>query len=1049
MVIKAKMRITLDDDDFNRIETEVLEKWKRDNIVYSSFNNEQKFIFYDGPPFANGLPHYGHLLTGFIKDLFARYHTMQGKRVDRRLGWDCHGLPAEMYAEKKLNISGRIAIEQYGVANFNNYCKSSVLKYTNEWHNYIIRQGRWINIKNDYKTMDKNYMESVIWAFKELYEKGLIYQSMRVMPYSWACETPVSDFETRMDHSYKEKNSKAITLGFRLMNGHKIVKGYKSVLLAVWTTTPWTLPSNLAIAINSNINYVIIEKEDIAIIIAETLLIKYTKELGNNIIKKLKGHDLIGLSYYPLFDYFKDHINAFQILHAEFVTTTDGTGIVHIAPGFGENDQMLCNRHNIKLVCPIDDNGKFTFPVTEYIGKHVFETSDMIIKKLKKLHLWIKTEQYIHQYPHCWRTDTPLIYRAVPSWYLKVQAIKDKMLQNNDQINWIPGHIKKGLFGKWLKDAKDWSISRNRFWGCPIPVWKSDDPKYPCTEVYGSIKEIEDTFGVKVKDLHRPYIDILTKPNPKDPTGKSKLRRIPEILDCWFESSAMPFAQAHYPFENKLWFENNFPADFVVEYLAQTRGWFYTLLVLSTALFNKPPFLNCICHGVILSDTGAKLSKRLNNYLDPKEIFIKYGADSMRWFMVSSPVMIGQELFIDQGAECIKSIVKSALKPLWNAYNFFSIYTNADQVKAELKFNSINILDRYIISKLVTVVKVIKSSLDNYDTISATNTAEKFLEILNNWFIRRSRERFWRHQKDRDKIEAYNTLFSVLHVFVRSIAPLMPFLSEAIFMNIDSCSSSVHLEKFPDLSQCHCDKLLIQDMEKIRDACSAALRIRNNKKIKIKQPLSRVTFIGVTNNNFSEELQQLILDEINVKHWSNLGEKEIKKYADYKIKINFSTLAKKYPHKIQDVVFANKSKNWKIVNNKIQIAGISLDDEDYLLQLEPKKLYKDRISALSGGDSLVLLDLEINEELQSEGIARNIIRIIQQQRKDMNFKITDKIFLVLNSKSSTINQSIAKWSYYIQEQTLATEITDKIRPNVKIKNCLLEVSSFNLQILRP
>ena len=1042
------MIITLNDDDFNRIEIEVLKKWEKENIAYKSLDNKQEFVFYDGPPFANGLPHYGHLLTGFIKDSFARYHTMKGKRVDRRLGWDCHGLPAEMYAEKKLNISGRVAIEKYGVTNFNNYCKASVLKYTDEWHNYIIRQGRWVNIKNDYKTMDKNYMESVIWAFKELYKKKFIYQSMRVMPYSWACETPVSDFETRIDHSYREKNTKTVTLGFPLCNGHKMIEGCKSVSLAVWTTTPWTLPSNLAIAVNTNIDYVVVKKNNVGIIIAEKLLDRYKKELGNNIVKKLKGQDLIGLDYYPPFNYFKNHINAFQILNAEFVTTTDGTGIVHIAPGFGENDQVLCDNHNIKLVCPIDDSGKFIFPVTDYIGKHVFETNDIIIKKLKKLYLWIKTEQYIHQYPHCWRTDTPLIYRAVPSWYLKVQDIKEKMLKNNDQINWIPKHVQKGLFGNWLKNAKDWSISRNRFWGCPIPVWQSDNPKYPCTEIYGSITEIEDAFGVKVQDLHRPYIDSLTKLNPKDPTGKSKLIRVPEILDCWFESASMPFAQVHYPFENKLWFKNHFPADFVVEYLAQTRGWFYTLIVLSTALFDKPPFLNCICHGVILSDTGQKLSKRLSNYLDPRQVFTSYGADSMRWFMISSPVMIGQELFIDQNAECIKNVVRSTLKPLWNAYNFFSIYAKADKVRAELKFDSINILDRYIISKLVTVVETIKLSLDRYDTISATKSTEKFLEILNNWFIRRSRERFWRHQQDKDKIQAYNTLFSVLHVLVRAIAPLLPFLSEAIFTNISVSSSSVHLEKFPDLSKHPCDKSLIQNMEKIRNACSTALRIRNNNKIKIKQPLLQVTFIGVTDNNFSKELRQLVLDEINVKHWTNLGKEEIKNYADYKIKINFSSLAKKCPNKIQEIVVANKSKNWKIINGKIHIAGIFLDNEDFFLQLDPKKQYKETISALPEGDSLVLLNLVIDKELQYEGIARNIVRIIQQQRKDMDLKITDRILLVLNSKSIMINQSVAKWSQYIQEQTLAIKITDEIHINIKTKNCLMEVGSFSLQILK-
>ena len=1049
MFISSKDSIKLDTDDFSKIEKSVLKKWQEENTFLKTLKGNEEFIFYDGPPFANGLPHYGHLLTGFIKDLFGRYQTMRGKKVDRRFGWDCHGLPAEMYAEKKLNISGKIAIEDYGIEKFNNYCKESVLKYTNEWQDYVTRQARWVDFGNDYKTMDKNYMESVIWAFKELHNKGLVYQSMKVMPYSWACETPVSDFETRIDNSYREKHSKAVTLGFELIEGDQIIKGYKSVLLAVWTTTPWTLPSNLAIAVGENIDYVVVEKEGVAIIIAENLLSKYEKELGNYIIKKIKGADLIGLKYVPVFSYFKDQQNAFSIFHADFVTTDDGTGIVHIAPGFGEDDQILCEKNNIELVCPVDSAGKFTYPVEEYVGKQVFETNEDIIISLKNQNLWIKTEQYIHNYPHCWRTDTPLIYKAVPSWYVKVTAIKDKMIKNNQEINWIPGHIKSGLFGKWLENARDWSISRNRFWGCPIPVWQSDDPEYPHIEVYGSIKEIEEAFDTKVKDLHRPYIDSLTKPNPTDPTGRSKLRRVPEILDCWFESGSMPYAQMHYPFENKDRFENNFPADFIVEYLAQTRGWFYTLIVLSTALFDKPPFLNCICHGVILGDGGQKLSKRLKNYPDPKEVFEKYGADAMRWFMMSSSVMKGQELVMDKNADGIKEAVKSTLKPLWNAFHFFSIYSKADKIQSELDLNSTNILDKYIISKLVDVVETIKASLDEYDTVCATKSAEEFLEILNNWYIRRSRERFWRHQKDQDKIYAYNTLYSVLHILVRAIAPLLPMISEAIFSNLDTNSSSVHLEKFPNLDTYSYNKALILNMEKVRDACTTALRIRNDQKIRIRQPLSKVTFIGVADSSLSEELKQLVLDEINVKSWANLGKEEIIKYADYKIKINFSVLAKRLPEKIKDIINANKAGDWKIVGDEIEIAGSLLSNNEFDLKLKAKEQYKNNIGALSTNDALVLVDLDINKELELEGIARDIVRSIQQTRKDMDLEITDRIILEIVSDDVMINQSIENWTEYIKEQTLVDEIKNGFEEVLGgQKNIIIESGSFNLKITK-
>ncbi|WP_236869969.1 isoleucine--tRNA ligase [Candidatus Bandiella numerosa] len=1048
MTINSKDPIKLDTDDFSQIEKSVLKKWQEENTFLNTLKGDEEFIFYDGPPFANGLPHYGHLLTGFIKDLFARYQTMRGKRVDRRFGWDCHGLPAEMYAEKKLNISGKIAIENYGIEKFNNYCKESVLKYTNEWQEYVTRQARWVDFDNDYKTMDKNYMESVIWAFKKLHNKGLIYQSMKVMPYSWACETPVSDFETRIDNSYREKHSKAVTLGFELIDGAQIIKGYKSVLLAVWTTTPWTLPSNLAIAIGKEIDYVVLEKDGVAIIIAENLLPKYEKELGNDIVKRIKGADLVGLKYNPPFRYFKGHKNAFVIFHADFVTTEDGTGAVHVAPGFGEDDQILCEKNDIELVCPVDSAGKFTYPVEEYIGKQVFETNEDIIIRLKNQNLWIKTEQYIHNYPHCWRTDTQLIYKAVPSWYVKVTAIKDRMIKNNQEINWIPDHIKSGLFGKWLENARDWSISRNRFWGCPIPVWQSDDPEYPHMEVYGSIKEIEEAFDVKVKDLHRPYIDSLTKPNPKDPTGKSKLRRVPEILDCWFESGSMPYAQVHYPFENKDWFENHFPADFIVEYLAQTRGWFYTLIVLSTALFDKPPFLNCICHGVILGDGGQKLSKRLKNYPDPKEVFEKYGADAMRWFMMSSPVMRGQELVIDKNADGIKEAVKSTLKPLWNAFHFFSIYSKADKIQAKLDVNSINILDKYIISKLVDTIEIIRSSLDEYDTVCATKSAEEFLEVLNNWYIRRSRERFWRHQKDQDKIYAYNTLFSVLHIFVRAIAPLLPMISEAIFLNLDNDSSSVHLEKFPNLDAYLYNKSLVLNMEKVRDACTTALRIRNDQKIRIRQPLSKVTFIGVTDSSLSEELKQLVLDEINVKSWANLGKEEITKYADYKIKINFSVLAKRLPEKIKEIITANKSGDWKIVGDKIEIAGNLLSHDEFDLKLEAKEQYKNNISALSTNDALVLIDLDINKELELEGIARDIVRAIQQTRKDIDLEITDKIIVNIFSDDEIINQSVDSWTEYIKEQTLAVEIKNSSDGFEGQNDMKIESGTFKFKITK-
>ncbi|MEG8230682.1 isoleucine--tRNA ligase, partial [Candidatus Rickettsia tasmanensis] len=636
--------------DFAGLEREILKFWQDNNIFQKSIddrNGESEFIFYDGPPFANGLPHYGHLLTGFIKDVYARYQTVKGKKVERRFGWDCHGLPAEMQSEKKLGISGRLAIANFGIEKFNAHCRASVMKYANDWEEYVTRQARWVDFKNSYKTMDKNFMESVLWVFKELYNKGLLYESMRVMPYSWACETPLSNFETRLDNSYRERADKAVTVSFVLCHPVATTTGFfKEYRILAWTTTPWTLPSNLALAVGSNIDYALVPKNDVCYIIAASSVSKYAQELGlsgEENFEIIKGSELQGLNYKSLFDYFENHPNSFKIFAGDFVVEGDGTGVVHMAPGFGEDDQILCESKGIELVCPVDNSGKFTKEIPDLEGLQVFDANDKIIIKLKEQGNWLKTEQYIHNYPHCWRTDTPLIYKAVPSWYVKVTQFKDRMVELNQQINWIPFHVKDNLFSKWLENARDWSISRNRFWGTPLPIWKSDDPKYPRIDVYGSIEELEKDFGVKVTDLHRPFIDELTRPNPNDPTGKSTMSRIEDVFDCWFESGSMPYGQAHYPFKNKEWFEDHFPADFIVEYSAQTRGWFYTLMVLSTALFDRPPFLNCICHGVILDATGQKLSKRLNNYADPLELFDKYGSDALRVTMLSSNVVKGQE----------------------------------------------------------------------------------------------------------------------------------------------------------------------------------------------------------------------------------------------------------------------------------------------------------------------------------------------------------------------------------------------------------------------
>ncbi|MFO0109764.1 MAG: isoleucine--tRNA ligase, partial [Alphaproteobacteria bacterium] len=1119
--------------DFAALEEEVLQSWARDKTFEQSVEQRDPanaYVFYDGPPFANGLPHYGHLLTGYVKDAVARYQTMRGHRVERRFGWDCHGLPAEMGAEKELGISGRAAITEYGIGKFNEYCRSSVMKYTSEWEYYVTRQGRWVDFKHDYKTMDKGFMESCLWAFKELWNKGLVYESMRVMPYSWAAETPVSNFETRIDNATRPREDKAAYVKFRLTaeSADKLRRSgapdAKEYYLIAWTTTPWTLPSNLALAVNKGLDYRLTRIGNDYLITSDAA--KLLADTGDGFYLGIKGADLLGLTYEPLFPYFADTPNAFRVLDGSaFVSDGDGTGIVHMAPGFGEDDQKCCAENGIEVIVPVDEKGRYTDavydlpptgaqsgaptppqggssysllqahdslrggssssllqerdvlrgaknfssppegeqalpsqsrggyeailtryarvmrkeptpweqklwerlkgeqlggykfrrqqPIGSYIAdfynpdkqliieldgsQHADSVADnardaalhglgyqllrfwnnevdanlngvcerilealentphrraqvrvdspsggecavgmlrlaglnviaekaayteadkanhisekdvekfglanmRILRWLKANGKLVKDEVITHNYPHCWRTDTPLIYRAMSSWYINLnepvaalnhQSVKQVMAANNQQITWIPDHVKNGQMGKGIESAPDWSISRNRFWGTPIPIWKSASGKI---HVCGSIEEIERLSGQKVTDLHRPVIDdIVLKIEGEE------YRRIDDVFDCWFESGAMPFAQLHYPFENKERFERAFPADFITEYIAQTRGWFYTLQVLSAALFGKAPFKNCICHGVVIDEeTGLKYSKRLKNYKDPKEVMHHYGADALRWMMLASPVMRGADLAVDPDGKFIRDVVRLHIKPIWNAYNFFTLYANADGVKAQMVTGdtsspATHLLDRYILAKCRAAVERVRASLDAYDTPGACEAISGFFEVLNNWYIRRSKERFWAEIKVTDpsspsydgfavasKQAAYDTLFTVLNVMMRAAAPLLPFTAEAVYrglnftphqttMSFDSPSGgelskprsplegepasaragggiiSVHLQDFPEMEALQDAQALITQMDWVQDVCNAASAIRNKQNIRNRQPLRSLKIVG-------------------------------------------------------------------------------------------------------------------------------------------------------------------------------------------------------------
>ncbi|RZP12938.1 MAG: isoleucine--tRNA ligase [Chloroflexi bacterium] len=1028
--------------NFPRVEESILKKWDKEKTFEKSISNRDgsnEFVFYDGPPFANGLPHYGHILTGFVKDIIPRFQTMKGSKVDRVFGWDCHGLPAEMESEKELGITGRKQIQEFGVEKFNNHCQESVMKYTKEWEVTVGRQARWVDFENDYKTMDLDYMESVMWAFKQLWNKGLVYEKDRVMPYSWKAETPLSNFETRLDDSYRERKDPAVTVKFEIdATDVDFGNDNKSYLLA-WTTTPWTLPSNLACAVGKDIDYSIINLNNENLIIASSVLENFKDVLEDSkTIKVIKGENIIGTKYFPLFDYFIGTKNAFRVLEADFVNTEEGTGIVHMAPGFGEDDQLVCEENGIPIVCPVDDQGRFTKEVKDYENLLVFEANEKIISDLKNKNIIIKKQNYLHNYPHCWRTDEPLIYKSVNSWYVEVSSFKDRMVELNQDISWTPDHIKDGTFGKWLAGARDWSISRNRFWGTPIPVWKSNDPKYPRIDVYGSLDELEKDFGVRPENLHRPHIDKLIRPNPDDPTGKSQMVRVTEVFDCWFESGSMPFAQVHYPFENKNWFESHFPADFIVEYIGQTRGWFYTMMVLSTAIFDKPPFKNCICHGIVLDSNGVKLSKKLRNYPEPEMIWDKYGADSLRWFLSSSPVLKGQNLQMDMEGKGISDAQRLIITPLWNAFYFFCLYANAENISAKENYKSKNPLDIYALLKTKELVENIETNLSKYDISSACQAVPNFIDAINNWYIRRSRPRFWKHADDTDSRNAYDTLYTILLNTTKVLSPLMPLISEEIYTKLTSLES-VHLCDWPKSDNFPNDSKFLEQMDLVRDVSSAGLGIRKTNNIRVRQPLKEIIIAG-DNIGWLKDFENYILEEVNAKNMI-LDENSDSLYRN-KIKINLRKMGPQLGKNTRKYMEAANNYNWTMNSNKtIDILDIVLKEDEYFLEKESNPGTETR--EINDGKIVISLNIDIDQDLKIEGIARDILRAVQNKRKDENLDISDNINIKIYG-ANIVQETVSRHGEYISNNSLAEKIEF-----CEVKGNLIKISddlSVNLQI---
>lgn len=995
--------------DFVELEKEVLKFWEQNNTFEKSVRNRDgaaEFVFYDGPPFANGTPHYGHIMVSYVKDVVARFQTMNGKKVERRLGWDCHGLPAEMSAEKQLGVSGRKQIEEYGIEKFNDFCRSDVLKYSGIWVDMFKRIGRWVDFSHDYKTMDLPFMESVINNFKQLYDKGLVYEDYRVLPYSWAAQTPLSNFE--VNQGYQDKTDNAITVMFNLENGMKML---------VWTTTPWTLPSNLMLAVGKDIDYTVLEENGQKYILAKALLGRYKKQLENAVeVETIKGSELIGLSYTPMFPYFEHLKNqgAFKVLNGEFVSTEDGTGIVHIAPGFGQDDFEACRacNENFPVVCPVDEAGCFTSEVTDYAGIQVFEANEIIMQYLKQNGLLVKKEQYTHSYPFCWRTDTPLIYKAMSSWFVKVTDFRDNMVENNQKINWVPEHIKDGRFGKWLEGARDWSISRNRFWGTPIPVWKSDNPKFPRIDVFGSVAEIKAKTGIEVTNLHKPYIDDVVYPNPDDPSGKTMMRRVSDVFDCWFESGSMPYAQVHYPFENKDWFEAHFPADFIVEGIDQTRGWFYTLTVLSTALHNCPAFKNCICTGLVMAEDGQKQSKRLKNYPDPAEVLDNIGSDALRWFLISSPVLKGGNVAMDREGKEIAKAARFALIPLWNAFYFFTLYANAEQYQAKEIAGSSESMDNYILAKLKHLHLSVKQGMENYDISLATNETAAFMEVLNNWYIRRSRDRFWQGDS-----QAFDTLYTVLVNLSKILAPLMPFVSEYIYKNLTG-DESVHLTDYPELHAIETNETLIRQMDFLQDLCSAGKFIREEKNLRNRLPLASLTLVGAKLN---PEHQEIVKDELNVK--AIKFDDNLAAYADKKLYLYTPLLGKALGKDMGAVMAAYKQGVWTLKEDgTLNIGGQTLTPDLFEIRLDMKDGVAGR--AFADNKAVVTLDTNVTPELKREGMARDFIRLVQTLRKDKNFNISDRIELCWQTDDSELSMALSENAAYIAAQVLAVRIDE-------------------------
>jgi isoleucyl-tRNA synthetase len=1063
---------------FPAIEQDVLAFWAEDGTFQASVDAREgapEWVFYDGPPFANGLPHYGHLLTGYAKDVFPRYQTMRGKQVHRRFGWDTHGLPAELEAMRQLGITTKDEIEQMGIGAFNAAARASVLKYTGEWRDYVTRQARWVDFDNDYKTLDPSFMESVLWAFKRLHDQGLAYEGFRVLPYCWNDETPLSNHELRMDDDvYQRRQDPSVTVTFPLVGEKAEALGLTAVRALAWTTTPWTLPTNFALAVGPDIEYAVVPSGPLAtadsqgadgtgapsgtgaeILSADYLVAlarvgDHAKELGyesaaaarDAVTRTVLGRELQDVQYDRLWDVYADTAvwgteGAWRVLVADYVSTEEGTGVVHQAPAYGEDDQIIGTAAGIPTIISVDDKARFLpmfadTELAEVTGLQVFEANRPLIRALKAKGRLLREASYEHSYPHCWRCRRPLIYKAVSSWFVRVTQYRDRMVELNQQITWVPDNVKDGQFGKWLSGARDWSVSRNRYWGSPIPVWRSDDPAHPRTDVYGSLAELERDFGrlptneAGEVDLHRPYIDDLTRPNPDDPTGASTMRRIEDVFDVWFDSGSMPYAQVHFPFEDREWFESHHPADFIVEYIGQTRGWFYVMHALTTPLFDRPAYKNVVSHGIVLGNDGQKMSKSLRNYPDVSEVFDRDGSDAMRWFLLASPVLRGGNLIVTE--EGIREGVRQVLLPLWSTYYFFTLYAGAEDYDATWRTDSTDPLDRYILAATGDLVRGLEADLDGFDTAGAAQRLRDFADVLTNWYVRLSRERFWAvksagsgelPQASRD---AFDTLFTVLETVTRVAAPLLPLVAERIWKGLTG-GRSVHLTDWPDAAAFPVDPALVARTDRLREVVGATLALRKEAGLRVRLPLAGLTVVAPDAADL-EEGAALLRDELNVRAVDLVEETpgSGERYGvAQRLAVNARALGPRIGKQVQAVIGAAKRGEWAVEGGGVVAGGVPLLDGEYELVLERSGATEGTALGLLPGGGFVLLDTVTTAELEQEGRARDFIRDVQQARRAAGLEVTDRIDLHVEGDADLLAMLDAHGDL-VRSETLATSL---------------------------